>query len=189
MVENFIKETKPMDGFARDGFKGMRRTEINKFAKPFFITEDNPNGTIEPFPDDMEKKALDSMMSLYLGQGKFGDDPFNLRPKDEMADLRKQVEELKAMYQGPRANPATEVYKPPPAKITEAMVQAPSVSLPGGEDEPVEDMPKFVSGEPYVTHEDMDWSSLRAKAKGMGIETWKKTRTVVIAEIEAKEAE
>ena len=177
-----IIATKPMDGFARDGFKGMRRTEINKFAKPFFITEDNPNGTIEPFPDDMEKKALDSMMSLYLGQGKFGDDPFNLRPKDEMADLRKQVEELKAMYQGPRPNPATEVYKPPQSghvhESSGHVLEPTTTGTPGGE-----------GGPEVKAHEDMDWPDLRAKAKGMGIETWKKTRAVVISEIEAKEAE
>ena len=177
-----IIATKPMDGFARDGFKGMRRTAINKFAKPFFITEDNPNGTIEPFPDDMEKKALDSMMSLYLGQGKFGDDPFNLRPKDEMAEMRKRLEELEAKYEGPRANPATEVYKPPadhvPATAHET-VQTDGLT-------PAE---RLAAQPDVLAHEDMDWSTLRAKAKGMGIETYKKTRPVVIALIESREAE
>ena len=163
----------------------MRRVEIKRFASQFFIREDNPNGTIEAFKDDMPKDTMVPMMDLYLSQGKFGADPFNLRPQDKMAAMEKKLEELMAKYEGPKANPATEVYKPPVA-----VVEAPSVPL----DDPAPDLTEM--NHELAKHfkqdtslEDMPWRDLVSKAKGMGLKPFHKTRTVVISEIEAKEAE
>lgn len=174
-----IAETKPIEGFALDGFRGMRRVAINQFAKKFFITGDNPNGTIDPFPEDMEKEKLDSLMELYMGQGKFSADPFNLRPQDEIAEMKKQIADLQEMLKGPQANPETAGYKPPQTghvhESSGHVLEPTTVRTP---DSTLD-----------VAHEDMPWAAIVAKAKGMGIKTWKKTRTVVISEIEAKEAE
>ena len=198
-----LLQTDMGERFKIDGFKGLRRVEIKRFASQFFIREDNPNGTIEAFKDDMPKDTMVPMMDLYLSQGKFGDDPFNLRPQDKMAALEAKLEALQAKFEGPKANPATEVYapqppnfdldppNPPPAKITEPMVQAPSVSLiPGGEDGPQDTALEDMSFGEVIEEslENLSWKELRTKAKNMGLKPFHKTRTVVISEIEAKEA-
>ena len=192
MAEAAIIGRQPMDNFIREGFKGMRRHAIVVFARPFFRTEDNPNGTIDPFPEDMEKEPLDMMMDLYLQQGKFGSDPFNLQPQDEMAAMKKQIAELQAALAGPKANPENAGYKPPPADLilpNTTNDQYETATTHVAADGPVEDMPKFVSNAPYVPLEKMPWRDLVAKSKAMGLKPYQKTRTVLISEIEAREAE
>lgn len=186
-----LLQTDMGERFKIDGFKGLRRVEINRFAKPFFtyhkgkdaegkaVEIQNPNGTIESFPDDMAKPALDSMMSLYLTQGKFGPNPFNLRPQDEMAAMKKRLEELEAKYEGPRPNPATEVYKSPTVEITDSVPIDPLLGPLVGE----------IDTEKPKPLKDMEWQELQIHAKSLGLNTWKKTRPVVIAMIESREAE
>ena len=169
-------------GFKRDGFKGMRRTAINQFAKPFFfyhkgkddegntIDIPDPNGTIEPFPDDMNKPALDSMMSLHLSQGKFGADPFNLRPQDKMAALEKQILELKERWESGTQRRSDPI---PHDLLVETIA----------ENQAVDDR---VLGTPL---EDLSWQDLKHRAKVLGIDPWKKSRAVVTALIEGREAE
>ena len=165
-----LLQTDMGERFKIDGFKGLRRVEIKRFATPFFIREDNPNGTIEAFKDDMPKDTMVPMMDLYLSQGKFGADPFNLRPQDKMAALEAKFAALQAKFEGPQANPATEGYKPPQTAQADPMEVDRSC--------PAKD----------TALEDLSWDDLRTRARGRGNETFHKKRPQIIAEIEAIEA-
>ena len=187
MVEAAIIGRQPMDNFIREGFKGMRRHAIVVFARPFFRTEDNPNGTIDPFPEDMEKEPLDMMMDLYLQQGKFGSDPFHLQPQDEMAAMKKQIAELQAALAGPKANPENAGYKPPTVgqEIIGSLKEAVTME---------QDVPPPPPNQPgqlgeALSNDELPWRDLVAKSKAMGLKPYQKTRTVLISEIEAREAE
>ena len=186
MAEAAIIGQRPIDNFVREGFNGMRRHAINQFAKRFFFyhmgkDEDgnpvkipNPNGTIDPFPVDMEKPQLDTMMENYHALGKFGDDPFNQQPKDDVAELRQKLDALIEKYEGPKANPATETFNTP-------------TPVPKPEFTELNRELKVQFG--HADLDAMEWNAFRKKAKDMGIETYGKTRVIITAEIEAKEAE
>ena len=172
-----LLDTDVAERFNIDGFRGLRRSELKAFARPFFISEDNQNGTIEPFRDDLPKEKIIPMLDMYLSQGKFGADPFNLRPQDAMAAMQKQIAELQAKLAGPQANPENELYKPPPP---------PPPPKPSGDPNP----PVIQEAETgTVALEDMKWQELCTYARAKGIDPWKKSRAVVTALIETAEAE
>lgn len=165
-----LLETPAAERFKIDGFRGLRRSELKAFARPFFISEDNPNGTIESFKDDLPKEKIIPMLDMYLTQGKFGTDPFNLRPQDKMAAMEKQILELKERWESGTQRKTDPI---PHDLLVKDMAQSQAAD-------------EKVLGHPL---EDLSWDDIRHRATIHGINPWKKTRVVLTSEIEAKEAE
>lgn len=151
---------------AQLGFAGLRRIEILRFARPFI-----KNGTIDMFPEDLEKPKMVNLMESYLGQGKFGPDPFGTRKAsgaDEIADLKARLADMEKMMTGlgaaeKSATPGTGYVAPPTGHVAE---------------------PTTMKGAA-----DMDWPDLKARAAEFGIPTWHKKKEILVAEVEGAEME
>ncbi len=175
---------KPGDKFPPDdkilnqlGFRGLRRTEINVFARPFV-----ENGAIDRYPEDMAMVPLVTLMESYMMQGKFGEDPFGTRgPQDEIEELKKRLARMEALV-GNRTEPAP--VEDVPVPVTNPALAHPSdPTLP--EDSPNPDSPPPNNSEKPGTKAIREYRELQAKARDLGIETWRKKKVVLIAEIEA----
>ena len=165
------------------GFRGMRRVEINIFARPF--VED---GIIDRYPEDMAMTPLISLMENYMMQGKFGDDPFGRNTaQDDVDALKKKLAEsderlarLEAAIDR-QLNPAPEIETelPPVASVVDDIASLADIPAdPTPPDKPEKPGTKAMR----------EYRELQKKAKALGIETWRKKRVVLIAEIEEAEA-
>ena len=182
---------KPGDRFPPDdkvlnqlGFQGMRRTEINVFARPFV-----KKGAIDRYPEDMAMVPLVTLMESYMMQGKFGEDPFGLRgPADEIADLKTRLAKMEKLIAGniPQNSVGDEV-----ASAVTKSVALVTEDEPGGEDGPEAPTPGEVDRscpEKPGTKALVEYHALKAKARALGIPTWRKKKAVLVAEIEEAEA-
>lgn len=180
-------DARPGDVFPPDnkvlaqlGFNGMRRIEIVRFARPFI-----ESGVIDRFPEDLPKTKMVSLMDAYMGQGKFGHDPFGLRgPADEIADLKKRLANMEKMVAGIGA--AEKPAAPEGDKLVRpfAHLSDPTIPAPDPDDPLNPDPPKKPE---KVGAADMHYRDLQARARELGIDPWRKKKAVLIAEVEAAE--